>query len=132
VTTQAISHLCAVGLVVAGVALGHYGIVVSLFRIEDMERAVAFLTVESVFPPVIPYIAKYAWVALSALLHCQRLGLRAVKLRVRRYLYLHFSAALGGKSHGGHNAKDQNYCCKDMKLSYFHCTILLLKNWLLV
>jgi hypothetical protein len=95
-----------------------------------MECAVAFLTVEAVFPAVILYIAKYARVALSTLLHCQRLGLRAVKLRIRRYLHLHFSATLSGKGHCGHNAKGQYYCCKDMKLSYFHCTFLLLKNWL--
>jgi hypothetical protein len=65
-------------LVVAGVALRHYGIVVSLFRIVDMECAVAFLTVEAVLSAVFLYILKHAWVALSALLRCQRLERRVV------------------------------------------------------
>ncbi|SPQ00356.1 hypothetical protein NBG4_210031 [Candidatus Sulfobium mesophilum] len=47
-TTCAIGYLCAMRLVVAGVALGHYGIVVCLFRVVDMECGVAFLTVKTV------------------------------------------------------------------------------------
>ena len=70
VTTQAIGYLCAVRLVMAGVALRHYGIVVSLFGVVDMECGVAFLTVKTVFCSLFLYAAKHAWVALTALLRC--------------------------------------------------------------
>ena len=74
--------------VVAGVALRHYLIVIRLFRIVDMECAVAFLTIEAVLSAIFFYALKRAWVALGALFRRQRLGCFAVKLRVSRYLHL--------------------------------------------
>jgi hypothetical protein len=128
VTTQAIGHLCAVRLVVAGVALRHYGIVIPPSRVVDMECAVAFLTVEAVFSAVFLYVFKHTRVALSALVHCQRLWRSTVKLRVWRYLHLHFPVPLCGKGHCGHNAQDQNNCCNNMTINCFHRTFLLLKK----
>ena len=70
VTTCAIGNFCSVRLAVTGVALGHYGIIVCLSGVVDMECGVAFLTVKTVFGPLFFYTAKHARVALSALHHC--------------------------------------------------------------
>ncbi len=48
VAARAVGHLSAVRLLMAGIAVGHDGIVVPLFRIIGMECGVAFLTVETV------------------------------------------------------------------------------------
>ena len=74
--------------VVAGIALRHYRIVIRLFRIVGMECTVAFLTIEAVLSAVFFNTLKHAWVALSALVRCQRQGCFAVKLQISRYLHL--------------------------------------------
>ncbi len=102
VAGRTVGHLCTMRLIMAGAALGHYIIIVSLFYIIGVKCAVALLAVELVFPTIHFYVLKHARVALSALLYSQRLGYFAVKLRIGRYLNLHLPALRGGQCRSGY------------------------------
>ena len=100
VTAGTVGYRLAMGLCVAGGALGHKRLPSPLFGIEGMENGVTLLTIEPVPGAVVLQVAILTGVALPALGDCQRLWRRGVQHRRRRNGYRGNFFTLAGTGKG--------------------------------
>jgi len=112
VAVGAVNDGLAMGLGMAGIALGHYLIPIVLFRIVAMEGSMALLAFEAVLAAIGLQIAEDLLVALGALGRSQRGRRRSVHFLIYRDLHrgnlLSFRGGKGCGSNKQHNHR-QHY-----------------------